>query len=142
MKGHCREFTCSELQALPPTSGRLLGFMWTSCVNSQFVIVTTLGLKCFTLGKQALHSSKACKALEDYANSDLGDVVWYKYQHHSRILIMATQFDLAVLQITGQARTSHSSCKYVDVGVLLAFKALSSRSESARFRVCRGESHA
>ena len=78
--------------------------MWTSCASSQFVIVTTLGLKCFTLGKQALHSSKACKALEEYANTDLGDVVWYKYQHHSRILIMATRFDLAVLQITGQAR--------------------------------------
>jgi hypothetical protein len=93
-----------EVQALPPTSGRLLGFMWTSCANSQFVIVTTLGLKCFMLGKQALHSSKACKALEDYANTDLGDVVWYKYQHYSRILIMATQFDLAVLQITGQVR--------------------------------------
>jgi hypothetical protein len=66
--------------------------------------VTTLGIKCFTLGRQALHSSKASKALEDYANTDLGTVVWYKYQYHSRILIMATQFDLAVLQITGQVR--------------------------------------
>lgn len=96
------QLTHCNVQALPPTSGRLLGFMWTSCANAQFVIVTTLGLKCFTLGRQALHSGKSCKALEEYANADLGDVVWYKYQHHTRILIMATQYDLSVLQITGQ----------------------------------------
>jgi hypothetical protein len=98
----CGQLVLRDVQALPPTSGRLLGFMWTSCASAQFVIVTNLGLKCFTLGKQALHSGKTCKAMEEYANADLADVLWHKYQHHSRILIMATQYDLATLQITGQ----------------------------------------
>jgi hypothetical protein len=31
-------------------------------------------------------------------------VLWHKYQHHSRILLLGTALDLAVMQITGQAR--------------------------------------
>jgi hypothetical protein len=100
---------CS-VQAVPPTSGRLLGFMWTSCANAQFIIVTSSGLKCFTLGRQALHTNKSSSALEDVANAELGEILWHKYQHHSRILLMATQYDLNVQQITGQVCCSHCTC--------------------------------
>lgn len=57
----------NALQAVPPPTGRLRCFMWTSCPAAQFVIVTSLGLQCFTLRKQALHCSKQSKALQEAA---------------------------------------------------------------------------
>lgn len=92
----------NTLQAVPPPTGRIRCFMWTSCPAAQFVIVTSLGLQCFTLRKQALHCSKQSKALQEAANANLPGILWAKYQHHSRLLVVATDFDLVVMQITGQ----------------------------------------
>lgn len=70
--------------------------------------VTSLGLQCYTLRKQALHSSKQSKALQEAANANLTGILWAKYQHHSRLLVLATEFDLVVMQITGQVCSSSS----------------------------------
>eukprot|EP00892_Ulva_mutabilis_P004727 jgi/Ulvmu1/2626/UM014_0078.1 len=92
----------SFIQTVPPPTGRLRCFMWTSCPAAQFVIVTSLGLQCYSLRKQALYSSKQSKALQEAANANLSGIMWAKYQHHSRLLVQATEFDLVVMQITGQ----------------------------------------
>lgn len=107
-KGPC-PLTVDGSQAVPPPAGRLRCFMWTSCPASQFVIVTSLGLQCYSLRKQALHSGKRSKALQEAANANLSGILWAKYQHHSRLLILATEFDLVVMQITGQVRHMDTS---------------------------------
>jgi hypothetical protein len=83
-------------------SGQLLGFFWTSSKHAQFVMVSCMGLQCFELCPSGLVSAPASKDIQAEANLDLSKVLWYKYQYHSRLLLIGTQFELMVLQITGQ----------------------------------------
>ena len=82
--------------------GELLGFFWTSSLHAQFVLVTSDGLQCYELADDGLVATKASKELQGVANADKAEILWYKYQHHSRILLLGTPFDLVVLQITNQ----------------------------------------
>jgi hypothetical protein len=93
------------LQVPKLASGELHGFFWTSCRGAQFIVVGSEGLQCYDLTAAGAVSTKASKEMQGAANADKGDILWYRYQHHSRILLLGTQFDLIVLQITSQART-------------------------------------
>lgn len=72
------------------------------------MVVTSGGLQLLELGPQGLKSTKASKEMQAAANEGLSNVLWCKYQHHCRLLLLGTQFELIALQITAQVRCCHA----------------------------------
>jgi hypothetical protein len=90
------------MQAPELSHGNLLGFLWTACQQARFVVVMSAGLHLFELVPQGLKSTKASKQLQTVANEGGSEILWYKYEHHCRLLLLGGQFELGVLQITAQ----------------------------------------
>lgn len=98
----------AQVHTSAPTRGDdLLGFIWTACPSAQFITISTGGLRCYELTEGGTAFTKASKELQGVANADKARLLWYKYQHDSRILLLGTQFDLLALQITAQV---YSGC--------------------------------
>ena len=89
-----------------PSISSLLGFFWTSCKQAQFVVVSTHALHMFELTPSGVISTKASKERQVEANTDLTstEILWYQYSFHCRLLLVGTQFELVVMQVTGQVR--------------------------------------
>jgi hypothetical protein len=82
--------------------GKLLGFFWTSSRSARFVLVMSSGLHLFEFARLKLESTKSSKQMQMVANDGVSEILWYKYEHHCRLLLLGGQFDLLVLQITAQ----------------------------------------
>ena len=96
----------AALQAPEVPQDKLLAFFWTASEHAQFVLVTSGGLQLLELGAQGLKSTKASREMQATANEGLADILWCKYQHHCRLLLLGTQFELFALQITAQVCAS------------------------------------